>query len=234
MNQTVEIMINQLPCLILARGGSKGIKNKNIKLLLDKPLIGWVIESAQSSNLIGDIWVSTDCQKIAEVSKKYGAKIIDRPKDLAGDDSLDVDAFRHALNFITDSEQIVHLRATTPIINPERLDQAIKYFLYNKDNCDSLRSGHKMSESIFKFFTLEDNFFTPISNSHFLGRQNVEKTYIPNGYIDIIKIETIKKTDTLHGDKILAFETEVVIEIDTIEEFEYLEYKLIKNNEKTY
>ena len=85
-----------------------------------------------------------------------------------------------------------------------------------------------MSESIFKFFTIENEFFKPISNSHFLARQNVKSTYIPNGYIDIIKVETIKNTDTLHGNKILAFETEVVIEIDTIEDFDFLEYRLKK------
>ena len=54
------------------------------------------------------------------------------------------------------------------------------------------------------------------------------QNYLHNGYIDIIKVETIKNTDTLHGNKILAFETEVVIEIDTIEDFDFLEYRLKK------
>jgi CMP-N-acetylneuraminic acid synthetase len=90
-----------------------------------------------------------------------------------------------------------------------------------------------MSESIFKFFTLDDKFFKPISDGHHLGRQSVKSTYIPNGYVDIIKVDTINNHSSLHGDKILAFETEPVIEIDSIEEFEYLEYKLNKkiNNE---
>ena len=96
-------------------------------------------------------------------------------------------------------------------------------------SCTSMRSGHKMAESIFKFYTLEDDFFVPLSDNHLLGRQNVKSTFIPNGYVDIIKVETINKFNSLYGDKILAFKTEPVIEIDTIEEFEYLEYKLKKS-----
>lgn len=226
-------MTKKIPCLILARGGSKGIPKKNIKLLLDKPLIAWVIESAKESQLISDIWVSTDCEEISKISRKFGAKIINRPEELSGDNSLDIDAFKHALNYIDEVDEIVHLRATTPIIDPNKLDDAISFYFENKERCSSLRSGHKMAESIFKFFTLDDKFFKPISDGHHLGRQSVKSTYIPNGYVDIIKVDTINNHFSLHGDNILAFETESVIEIDSIEEFEYLEYKLNKkiNNE---
>jgi CMP-N-acetylneuraminic acid synthetase len=219
--------------LILARGGSKGIPKKNIKMLGDKHLIGHVIDSASKCSRISEIYVSTDCDEIADISKSYGAKIINRPDEFAKDDSLDIDAFKHALNFLPNNEEIVHLRATTPIIKPTVIDDAIRYYFENKNNCTSLRSGHKMSESIFKFFTLDDKFFKPISDGHHLGRQSVKSTYIPNGYVDIIKVDTINNHSSLHGDKILAFETEPVIEIDSIEEFEYLEYKLNKkiNNE---
>ena len=216
----------KIPCLILARGGSKGIPKKNIKPLIGKPLIAWVIESAKDCQFIGDIYVSTDCDEISKVSSQYGAKIISRPEELAKDDSLDIDAFKHALDFLPNSDEIVHLRATTPIIEQNVIDNAIKYYFENKSKCTSLRSGHKMSESIFKFFTLDGKYFQPISDNHYLGRQNVKSTYIPNGYIDIIKVETIKNFNSLHGDKILAFETENVIEIDSIEEFDFLEYKL--------
>ena len=225
--------MKKLPCLILARGGSKGVPKKNIKILLDKPLIAWVIQSAKDCQFIGDIYVSTDCDEISRISSHYGAKIINRQDEFAKDDSLDIDAFKHALDFLPNNEEIVHLRATTPIIKPTVIDDAIRYYFENKNNCTSLRSGHKMSESIFKFFTLDDKFFKPISDGHHLGRQSVKSTYIPNGYVDIIKVETINNHSSLHGDEILAFETEPVIEIDTIEEFEYLEYKLNKkiNNE---
>ena len=86
--------------LILARGGSKGIPKKNIKMLGDKHLIGHVIDSASKCSRISEIYVSTDCDEIADISKSYGAKIINRPDEFAKDDSLDIDAFKHALNFL--------------------------------------------------------------------------------------------------------------------------------------
>jgi CMP-N-acetylneuraminic acid synthetase len=218
----------KIPCLILARGGSKGIPKKNIKILIDKPLICWVIESAKKCKNIGPIFVSTDCQEIAKISSESGAIIIKRPEEISGDNSLDIESFIHALDFLPNSEEIVHLRATTPILDPQKLEDAINYYFDNKNICSSLRSGHRMAESIFKFYTKEEKYFKPISNEHYLGRQNVKSTFIPNGYIDIVKIETIINSKTLYGDSILAFETEPVIEIDTIDEFNYLEYKLRK------
>jgi len=223
----------KIPCLILARGGSKGLPGKNIKELLGKPLLGWVIESAKMTDHIGEIYVSTDCDSIKKVALNYGAKVIDRPHFLAEDNSLDIDAFQHALEFLGDTEEIVHLRATTPVIDKTILDKAISYYFDNKNKCTSMRSGHQMSESLFKYFTLNDIYFDGIfgSDQHTKNRQQTPKTFIPNGYIDIVKIDTIKKSKTLHGKKILAFITEPVIEIDTPEDFEYLEYKMRKINE---
>ena len=222
-------MIKRIPCLILARGGSKGIPKKNIKPLLNKPLIKWVIDTAKNCELISDVWVSTDCKEISEICSNSGAEIINRPKEISQDHSLDIESFIHALNYLPKTEEIVHLRATTPIIDSSILEESITFYFKNKMSCTSMRSGHKMAESIFKFYTLEDDFFVPLSDNHLLGRQNVKSTFIPNGYVDIIKVETINKFNSLYGDKILAFKTEPVIEIDTIEEFEYLEYKLKKS-----
>ncbi|PKP59014.1 CMP-N-acetlyneuraminic acid synthetase, partial [Candidatus Atribacteria bacterium HGW-Atribacteria-1] len=79
--------------LIPARGGSKGVPRKNIKLLLGKPLIAWTIEQALASKYIDKVVVSTEDEEIAEISKKYGAEIpFFRPKDLATDKSLVIDA----------------------------------------------------------------------------------------------------------------------------------------------
>jgi len=223
-------MTKKIHCLILARGGSKGVPKKNIKPLLDKPLIGWIIDSAKKSKFIEDIYVSTDNEEISEISLSFGAKIIDRPSDISGDDSTDFQAFSHALNFIPNCDEIVHLRATTPTIDDLVLDDAIEFYFKNKEQCTSLRSGHEMSESIFKYLKLDNIFFSGIldSNDHSKNRQSIEKTYVPNGYIDIIKTKTILNENSLHGNKILAYITKPVIEIDTIEDFDFLEYKLKK------
>jgi N-acylneuraminate cytidylyltransferase len=216
--------------LILARGGSKSIPKKNIKLLGGKPLITHVIDSVSKTKYITDIFVSTDCDEISEISKKAGTKIIKRPDYLAQDDSKDIDSFIHALDFIGECEEIAQFRATTPLINPDVLNNAISHFYENKNMCTSMRSAHETTESVIKFYTQKNNYFSPICDcqdykiASELPRQSLSKTYNPNGYIDIVKPKVFLYGKTLYGEKILSFITESVIEIDSIEEFNYLEY----------
>ncbi len=96
-----------------------------------------------------------------------------------------------------------------------------------------MRSGHETPESVYKYFKLENNHFRGLFNIsgeyYNLPRQEIIKTFKPNGYIDIIKVETFKNGLSFHGDNILSFITNSVIEIDSIEEFEYLEYLYNKN-----
>lgn len=222
--------------LILARGGSKGVPKKNIKMLGNKHLIGHVIDSASDSNKISKIFVSTDCQEIAEISKSYGAEIIKRPSDLAKDNSLDIDCFVHALDFMPKADEIIHLRATTPLIETKIINLAIDYYNENKYICTSMRSGHELSESITKFYKLNDVYFKNLiedlnPESSNLPRQMTMKTFKPNGYIDIVKTNVFRNNKTFYGDKILAFITSPTVEVDTIDEFNYLEYLINKKNE---
>lgn len=217
-------------CLILARGGSKGVPQKNIKELNGVPLIGYVIEAAKKTSNINEIYVSTDCQDIKKISLSYGVKIIDRPSELCQDNSLDIDAFKHFCNVTNINSPIVHLRATTPLIKPHILDDAISEFEKNKHLVTSLRSGHEMSESAYKFFIKKRGLWYPIVENMDQNnpRQSYPKTYVPNGYIDIVKPEIFMNGDNLYGEKIYSYVTNLTQEIDTIEDFEYIEY-LIKN-----
>ncbi len=213
--------------LILARGGSKGIPKKNIKILNNKPLIGHVIDAAKRSQLISHTYVSTDCDEIADVAYKYGADIIERPDELASDTSLDIDAFIHALQFMPECEEIIHLRATTPIIDAAVLDQGIRFYLDNKQDCTSMRSGHEMTESAYKFYTMRSGkFFTRLDNtiSESTPRQLCIKTFKPNGYIDIVKTKVFKHHASFYGHSILAFLTDETVDIDSEEDFAYLEF----------
>ena len=119
--------------LILARGGSKSIPKKNLIKLGDKPIIAHPIISAKSSDMIEDVYVSTDDAEIKSVSLEYGAKVIDRPSNLAQDHSLDVDSMRHAVEYLGKYEDFIHLRATTPLVKTKMIEGAIKYFLENDD-----------------------------------------------------------------------------------------------------
>jgi CMP-N,N'-diacetyllegionaminic acid synthase len=218
--------------LILARGGSKGVKKKNIKKLLGKPLIEYVITSAKQSKKITDIYVSSDDEEIIEISKKLGCKIIVRPSELSNDLSLDVDSFRHFCEELNYTEPIIHLRATTPLISPLVIDDAIEVYLKNKNMLTSLRSAHETSESVYKFYKQNGLYWYPIVDGMDtnLPRQSYPKTYSPNGYIDIVNPQVFMNSDSFYGDKIYSFITDKTYEIDTIDDFNYIEYILTKKN----
>ena len=218
--------------LILARGGSKGVQKKNIKKLLGKPLIEYVITSAKQSKKITDIYVSSDDEEIIELSKKLGCKIIVRPSELSNDSSLDIDSFRHFCEELNYTEPIIHLRATTPLISPLVIDDAIEVYVKNKNILTSLRSAHETSESVYKFYKQDGLYWYPIVDGMDtnLPRQSYPKTYSPNGYIDIVNPQVFMNSDSFYGDKIYSFITDKTYEIDTIDDFNYIEYILTKKN----
>src|SRR3989344_675046 len=118
--------------LILARGGSKSIPKKNIKLLGGKPLLVHTIEKAKAAKYIDRLILSTDDVEIAKLAKRHGCEVpFFRPADLAQDDSTDYEAFRHALNWLKENENwqpefIVHLRPTHPFRKSKHIDQGIE------------------------------------------------------------------------------------------------------------
>ena len=224
---------------IPARGGSKGVPKKNLKLIDGYPLIAYSIIAAKSSKNIDRIIVSTDSKEIAKVSKKFGADVpFLRPAKYARDDSPDNEHIIHAIEWFEKYENLtpemfVHLRPTTPLRNPKLIDKAITKFKNNK-NATSLRSAHLCSESPFKWFLLKDNdFFTGINTNDMemvnLPRQNFPDVYIPNGYVDIISVEYVKKTGKLHGGNVLSFITEPCIEVDTEYDFDHLQREVQLN-----
>jgi len=227
-------MNKKLKVIIPARGGSKGVPGKNIKEINGIPLLGYPILASQKSKFISDIYVSTDDDDIASVAIKYGAKVITRPDSLAQDDSLDIDVMRHAIDQLEDWEDIVHLRATTPMIESSILDNAIEFYNDNT-TCTSLRSAHEASETAYKSFKLANKYWSGLFNDEYQGeyynwpRQKLPKTYQANGYIDIIKPKQFMDSESLHGDKILAYITSYTHEVDTPDDFKILQALYDKN-----
>ena len=227
-------MIPKLKSIILARGGSKGVPEKNVKEINGIPLLAYPITAAKKAEYISDIYVSTDDEMIKDVALKYGANVIDRPKQLAQDNTLDVDAMRHAVKYLNSYEDIVHLRATTPMIESEVLDKAIKYFLDN--SCTSLRSAHESPETAYKSFKKKwEKYWTGLFDDEMdgeyynLSRQVLPKTYQPNGYIDIVKPTQFMNNDSFHGNRMLSFITDFAYEVDTPMDFKILEVVYGKN-----
>jgi CMP-N,N'-diacetyllegionaminic acid synthase len=215
---------------IPARSGSKSIKDKNIKLLNGKPLIAWSIESCKKSKYIKKIIVSTDSKKYAKIALKYGAThIVQRPKNISGDKSTDYQALMHAIKYLKflNFKFIAHIRPTTPIRNVREIDRAIS--LFSKKNFTSLRSVHEMPESAYKTFEIsKKNLLKPIcrkknSIDYFSRpRQNFRKTFSANGLIDIYKRKHLIDKKNLYGKKVFAFKTKFTHEIDSFEQFKYL------------
>ena len=122
---------------IFARGGSKGLPKKNILNLGGLPLIAHSILSAKNNQMIDDVFVSTDSNEIAEVSKTFEAKIIKRPKELAQDDSSEWLAWNHAINYVHDQGYFFNRFISLPATAPLRADKDInKCLLALKGNVD--------------------------------------------------------------------------------------------------
>lgn len=221
--------------IIPARSGSKTIKNKNIKLLNNKPLLAYSIESSLSVPLISQTIVSTDSPKYAQIAKKAGASVpFLRPKDISKDTSIDCEYINHFLQWVKNSGQclpdyLVLLRPTTPLRNPKTINQAIKKII-NNTNCTSLRSLHAMSETAYKKVEISGKYIKLLASISFdidkidTPRQMLPRTYDLNGYVDIFKVPYVLRNKKPYGDRVIPFLTETAYEIDTIEDFEYLEY----------
>lgn len=231
--------MNNIIALIPARSGSKGVPNKNIRHIDGIPLIAYSIAAALKSTLVDRVIVSTDSEEYAKLARSYGAETpFIRPKNISGDLATDLEFFKHTIDWLQDNENFVpeyfvHLRPTTPFRDPKILDKAIEEFVYS--DYSALRSCHKMSESSYKTFEVENDIFRCICNggsdieSSNVARQAFPVTYDANGYIDIVRSEMISKRNLIHGSKVRAFITNTAHEIDEINDIDFLEYLIQKN-----
>lgn len=229
--------------IIPARSGSKGVINKNIKLLSGKPLLAYSILSARDSKNIDKIFVSTDSPKYADIAREYGIEVpFLRPAEISGDKSTDYQCIKHLLDWLKENHQdtpefIVHLRPTTPFRKATLIDQAIE-LLKNTPEVNALRSVHEMSESAYKCLEIKNNLLKPLGVESFdmeianLPRQHFKKTYKGNGYVDVLKTSFILKNGKIHGEKVIPFITDFAPEVDTLDNFKYLEFLIARGNSK--
>ena len=223
--------------LVTARSGSKGVPDKNIKNIGGHSLLDWSIKSSLKAQSISNVYLSTDSEVYATIGKDCGALVpFLRPKELASDTANDLDVIKHFLTVIDEKlDALVHIRPTTPLRDPSMLNKAIELFFSKKGELTSLRSVHEMSESAYKSFEVNDKGFLSTIGSIESGdkanlpRQAFPKTYVANGYVDVLDPNYILEENKLHGDKIFAFKTPVVTEVDSIEDLEYLEWQITKH-----
>ncbi len=219
--------------LICARGGSKGLKNKNIKFFAGKPLIYWTISLAKKLKEVDEIFVSTDSNKIANISKKYGAKVpFMRPKKLASDSSSEWLSWRHALNYFKKkkikTDGLIILPVTSPLRRLIDVKKCINAF--KKKMCtiicitDSYRNPYYnmvTSNKFCKLFNYKIKYHT---------RQKIPKVYDVTTICFILKPSTIIKDDFLYDSKVFGVKVpkNVSIDIDDLYDFKFAQF--IKKN----
>lgn len=189
-----------------ARGGSKGIPRKNIRALCGKPLIAWTIEAAQASRLLDRYVVSTDDGKIAEVARKYGAAVLDRPPDLATDQATTLGVLRHVLQNMP-ADVIVLLQATCPIRDQNLIDRCVQRFL--ETGADSLATGFMCKYREYGSDRTESR------------RQDIPGFFYDDGNVYVMKADIIRQGDR-YGKHIehMLLDREQNIDID--DEFDFL------------
>ena len=202
--------------IIPARGGSKGIPNKNIIDCMGKPLVAHSIEYAKESSLVTSIYVSTDDNKIEDVANKYGAKIIHRPNSISGDTATTESAIKHFLENISNPDIIVLLQPTSPLRPKGSLDIALeKMISMEYDSLLSLSPTHRFSWKISK-----DEAIPKYDFKNRPRRQDISKSdqaYIENGSLYIFTHSNFIKHNNRLGGKIgyILFDEEFSFEIDT-------------------
>lgn len=213
--------------IIGARGGSKRVENKNLRMIGKYRLLDYTLKSANSLGY--PIYLSSDYRSILELGEEYGVNIIKRPKELASDTATDLDWIKHLLNTLSElPEQLIFLRPTTPFRYKPHLLDAIEKF--DKTKYTSLRSVEELSESSYKTFIVKDGYLKGFSEEYQdMPNQQVPATYKSNGYIDILVTQQILEFDTLYGNSILPFMTRPVLEIDTEKDIKYANFLLEKN-----
>ena len=208
--------------IIPARGGSKGIPDKNIMDIDGTPLIAYSILAAQKSKYIDKVIISTDSQKIAEVSQKYGADVpFIRPDELASDTARSVDVVIHCVDFLKSRHEkydfAVLLQPTSPLRGSEDIDSAIEKLAASER--ESLVSVCEASENPYLMRTINDErLHQVLEYEGSLRRQDLPVFYIFNGAVYITSVEMLLNEKRFVNDDTLPFvmDRSNSIDIDTM------------------
>lgn len=217
-----------------ARSGSKSIPHKNIRPLLGKPLMAWVIEAAASSDRISRLILSTDSPQYAEIGRGYGAETpFLRPAELAGDETSDIDYLTHAVAWLEENEHwkadiILRLPATTPLCTAESINACID-LLVNDPLATSSRTIAPAPKHPYKLWTIKDNqlvSFIPKELTGFSEPSNMPRQAFPPAYahIDVIAVryDTLMKDRLLTGSKVLFHKLDKKDAVDIDNEHDFL------------
>lgn len=220
--------------IIPARGGSKGLPGKNIRMLDGKPLIAHTIEAAKKSNCIDRVIVTTDSEDIADVARMYGAEVpFLRPDYLGADTASAVDVYIHCAEYIMKEDNVkvdkfIVLLPTAPLRNEKDIDDAVA--LWKEKKATTLVSMTEAETPISWYYIMNED--GSVKNAGFdaemavNNRQDNHIFYIPNGAIYILDYRLLKEKRTYYAEDTIAYimDRDKAIDIDTAFDFQIVEY----------
>ncbi|ASV30190.1 acylneuraminate cytidylyltransferase family protein [Maribacter cobaltidurans] len=224
---------NNVLVVIPARGGSKGIPRKNIKLFNGRPLIDYTIKAALRIFPRKNICISSDDEEILTVAEDLGLEIsFKRPDCLATDTSGSREVLLHAVDFYEKKgyvyDTLVLLQPTSPFRTFKHIERALKLYESDLDMVVSVKESK--SNPYYNLFEEEQGFLRKSKKGSFIRRQDVPKVYEYNGAIYIININSIKEKDMSDFDKIRKFEMDEISSMDLDTPFDWKIGELLSNN----
>ena len=227
--------MNELLCTICARGGSKGVKNKNIRKIANLELIAYSIIQAQNSGLFKHIVISTDSDEIASVAQKYGGEVFfKRSAKLATDRAAKVPVMRDALlrsekHFGCKFETLIDLDATAPLRTSKDIIKA--YELFCKEKAENLITATPSRKNpYFNMIEFQNGILAKVKKSVFKARQEAPICYDMNASIYIFQRGRLLQSDELFGDKtsLYVMSEDTAFDIDSELDFELVQFLLEK------
>lgn len=225
--------------IVPARGGSKSMPRKNVRLLAGHPLLAYSIAAGRQARGVERVLVSTDDEEIAEVARRYGAEVpFLRPAALAQDDTPDLPVFQHALQWLEEHEgyrprTVVQLRPTSPLRPPDCVDRGIDILNLHSE-ADSVRAVAPSSQNPYKMWRMSpEGRLVPLLNdggteAYNTPRQRLPQTFWQTGHLDVVRATTIREKASMTGDIVLPLilEPRYAIDIDAPQDHERAEQLL--------
>jgi CMP-N,N'-diacetyllegionaminic acid synthase len=227
-------------CTICARGGSKGVPNKNIRILKGKPLIAYTIEQALQCKIINRVVVSTDSENIAKIAKQYGAEVpFLRPAELARDESPKLAVIQHAVRFFIEQvkyvpDYVVDLDPTAPLRKKDDIIKCID--LINDDPvCDSVITGYRSNKNpYFNMVECDSDGFSRLSHRlehDVVRRQDAPVVYAMNASVYVWRTDILLKQQRVISGRVKLVEMpeDRSIDIDSEVDFKLVEILMEEN-----
>ncbi len=216
--------------IIPVRGGSKGIPGKNIRCIVGRPLVAYTIDAAHNSKYVTRTIVSTESSKIKDVALSFGAEVIDRPEELAKDETKTAPVMLHVLEQLAQEgynpDVVILLQATCPLRDARELDEAFELFLTcQKDGCDSVFAGKMLgtTHSQWRQDPVTKEYECLFDYRNRPRRQDNDKHFPllrETGATYIVKTAVMKEVNDFIGKNPRVYFGGSCLDIDTVEDFE--------------